>query len=691
MAIDRLGNPGKPSETVFVSDRIDNLTWVGTVISNAEIARTEVLGIRDTPRRNKGINQIFTNLNNVTGLVGRGFGNAKDLETAIAADPKNPNLLTEQQLLAQTVYLGMRDGGDPAMQAALKSGVVAQIETVLPDRLKEVAREVRNLEVTNPDIRTALDMMDSTAENNMWGVAEPTAEERGLVLRAALGNLTGAMAKIPSGHADRPQLEMVVKSLRKQISLLGQPGNNADLKRLVELAEEQRAEEERKRKASELPTRKDEQLIYVRNILDKIESSEKTTRDLYKGQFAAALEEMIERPEMLPEVAVEIRSRLKLHDCAVLMKKANGYVESPKSGGDPECPNVGMAATLAEGMGRALDREAIKFFLKTDANGINVAKAWDLYQDINLNYKEILRSLERTPGELVDDTLKVAVDGDRDMGTIDANYFTDANGERKARVDNYAIDLIMQQSRSTRVLAEKAWVMAKRLHLATGENSIFNAAMTGNDQMAESIFLKIYRQKRDDSGRPRGPQVTIKNIVGLGNSWLRQVSDKPAYDNQGVVPLRAADVKVDEIGEGSMVFHFGVIWSGKIQPLRELLLDRKPDPKTLLSKDFMQTAVDFFNKADKDGSKNLRYWWVVGVLDMAASNGDLGWTQGDISKFRQFLTQEKLSESAGTFLTQEQWADIMKNPFVWKQLKLEWKRILFDFTSAMSGGGARRK
>ena len=129
----------------------------------------------------------------------------------------------------------------------------------------------------------------------------------------------------------------------------------------------------------------------------------------------------------------------------------------------------------------------------------------------------------------------------------------------------------------------------KKLSLATGEDSVFNESLEGNDEMAEDMYLRIYRGKRDKAGRPRGPQINLPHIIGIGNSFLRRLSGVPLYDRNNPPYLLSKDVVVEPdpekklgIEEGSYVYHFGVWWSGKIHPLRNLLLDRQPDPKKLL-------------------------------------------------------------------------------------------------------------
>lgn len=624
----------------------------------------------------------------VKGLAEGGEWSCDSVKTLVetVSDPTrsaNRNVAKDRlDVLANSMYIVMTHGDNEVLRLAVGTKDGATIDAALPDSLKGIGGMVSEIaieqEITNPKLREALKKLDRRAE--VLRASGTIGEEK---LRELVGGKILELSDLVEELDDRGYEELTRVS-----AYLG-----VEADKMAERVNERRGEDR-----MEIPPDKEGQLVIVRQLLEKVENSQRTTRDIYQGQFSAQLEEIIVMPEIHPEVAIEVRSRLKLHDCSVLMKKSNGYVEQPRSGGDPECPTVGMAATLAEGLNHALDNESISFFLKSDTNGFPVSEAWDYYQDVNIKYREILKKIEKSPRELTDG-LKSAVDNDPDLGSIDANYFTDGNFNRKKRVDEYVVGELMKRKKVDRITAEKAWSMAKKLAIATGENSIFNAALSGNDEMAEDIYLKIYRQGRDEKGRPRGPQIHVDKIVGIGNSFLRQVSNVDPADSTGVIPLYSKDVvaepvylsngKKEGIEEGAYVYHFGILWSAKIHPLRSLLLKRDPDPRETIGIDVLQTAQDYFKKADPDGKKNLKYWWVMGVLDLACSYGSLGWTQDDISKFKQYVVKTNLSQSARSFLSKSEWDRAMREGgFVKKMLKLDLKRIgqsVFD-----SGGGRKR-
>lgn len=582
-------------------------------------------------------------------------------------------------ILANSTYIALKYGEKGKFARVVEAGSVMGINDILPEALKGLGEKVRDVEIKNTEIKKVLDNLDKKGR-----VLKVAGEGGKRKLSENLEDAIEQLSEIENLDAKGYKEIMIVSAyLGAEIEKLYEPGEGG----------QQREKGTEGQEEDIFPEGYKEQLVLARILLEKVESSQRTTRDPYLGQYAAKLEEFAGRVDIDPDVAIEIRSRLKLHDSSVLMRKANGYIDAPRSGGDPECPTVGMAATLAEGMGHALDNEAIGFFLKSEANGLPTALAWDKYQNVNCSYRRYLEAIQ--PGLSGD--LKIVVDNDPDMGTIDATYFTDSDPRRKKLVDDRVIEEIVSTSGVDVNLATKAWELIKKMSIATGENAVFNSGLTGNDEMAEDIYLKKYRQGRDVKGRTRGPQITIDKISGLGNSWLRKVSGyQPYNEKSGVKPLFTKDIVVEPdpkehlgIEDGSYVFQFGAWWSAKIHPLRDLLLDRQPDPQKMLNIDFFQNAVDYFNKADPDGSKKLRRYWIAGVLDMACSIGSLGWTQDDISKFRQFATKIPLSKDAGVFLDRYEWDDIMeRGKFVGKMLQLDGKRIWQNYAF---GGGSKKR
>lgn len=571
-------------------------------------------------------------------------------------------------------------GTRPEVAAAMNSGNPEEIDLALgigtAGIMKGVGKVVRENLVTDQYLVRRLNAL------KMAGASQ-------IAISRALNEIT---LKYSEGQiGSEREAEMIMTYLTEMVR------REAEKARI---AAEREAAEARKRE--DVPRTETEQLVLVRGMLERLEASGRHTRDYQLGGIAAQLEGWDAAGLLESKVGEEVRSRLKLIDCYVYMKKSNGWINAPKSGADLESPTIGAAATLANGNnGHVLDGESIEFFLKTSANGIPVREAWDMYQDINLNYREWVRKVEQYKslgvGSLSGASkLKTAVDNDPSLGTVDISYWTDGNAERRLLVDEYVIELLRGNMKVDLKTAKKAWELAQKLALATGENSIFNAALTGNDEMAEDLYLRLYRKSRDDKGRPRGPQITLNDIEGVGNSWLRKISElKEAGDR--FVPLYARDIKAEEIKSGDYVYHNSVWWSVKIHPLRDLLLNRQPDPKELLSINFLQTAQDYFAQADPpgeggfQGKKKLKMIWIKGVLDLAASNGDLGWTSADYGKFKRLATRMSLNTQEKVFVSPESWNEMEKIYHPDRRLaKLHGKMAVRDFILSMGGMDGKR-
>lgn len=649
--------------------------------------------------------------NDMKSIGGYGFDNNIENLMLVANDPNKTQDQKEKAAEAEQIFaLGTARAlinGGLDDKKAIGVGSVLKIEERLPEELKGFGRNVRNAIIDEPKITNIVDSLDVVRKRTLKG-----GESGQKVLRNQIKEAQEKLILLNVDSTKEDQLGMVIEWLGDEIGEVDT--ERGELKELITSLINQKEPGMPTGEDMSLEEKKREQLAYVRGMLDIIESSDDPTGDISKAHLTIKLKEEIRSSEVHPEVAIEVRSRLKLHDCYVFMKKAAGYINAPESGANPQCPTVGMAANLAAGLNHALDSEAVGFLLKGDSNGIPVARAWDLYQKVNIEYFSILDEMG-IPTNTKD--LNVLVDNDRSLGTIEANYFSDGNLSRKKKVDEYIIDKLATEVGCDKSDASKAWSLAKKLSLATGEDSVFNESLGGNDEMAEDMYLRIYRGKRDKVGRPRGPQIHLDHIVGIGNSFLRRLSGVPLYDRNNPPYLLSKDVVVEPdpekklgIEEGSYVYHFGVWWTGKIHPLRNLLLDRRPDSKKILNIDFMQTAQDFFDKADpepepddlEDSNKNreyqyLRYWWVVGVLDMATSIGELGWTQADISRFRQFLIEVPLSDNMApswkskTFLRKEHWDHAMRQGnFAQKMLILDLKRIRRGLLSGVMGGSSSK-
>ncbi|MBI2465264.1 hypothetical protein HYV64_03915 [Candidatus Shapirobacteria bacterium] len=346
MAIDKIGLRYIPSEAVFVGEKVVDEAWKKVVVENAEIARREVLGVTDTPRARDGINLIFKNLNVMTG---GSYGNANELVDAVENDPGNENLALGQLMLAQSVYLAMRDGGNVKMEGALASGTATTIENELPARLKGIAREVRNLEITSPKYRNILDEMDANAALDKWQKLPPSVDEQRKLLEMAMTSLkTGGNG--PVNDEEKREYSLVVRSLRARLNILDAGGDNALLVHFVN--------EKKERESS-----------VVDQLRQRAEEGSRQKADYFKAMAGGATPDSFVSPSspMAPEwlKGMEPRHALlltELNNASFMLGRVSGIGEVVQGSGLFRTDDDGMDFLLNQTPGA---REAFAFILQT--------------------------------------------------------------------------------------------------------------------------------------------------------------------------------------------------------------------------------------------------------------------------------------------------------------------------------------
>ncbi|RLC35519.1 hypothetical protein DRH14_00725 [Candidatus Shapirobacteria bacterium] len=433
---------------------------------------------------------------------------------------------------------------------------------------------------------------------------------------------------------------------------------------------------------SEIPPTKEGQLAMVRRLLRELEDTGRSSDDFQVGRIATILESLSRNSELKKDVRREVQARLNLNDCAIYMNKAGGWIVPPRNGADPVVPSISAAATLAKGRGHELNRDNIQFLLKDGANDLPIARAWDLIQKANYNYFDLLSEVADFYGltgeERVDflgTDLKVFTDDDRSLGKVDTNFYTDPKTDRRSKVRAHLIDSLGDDG-------DRAFMLAERLTVATMETSVFNrSAMTGNDQPAEIIGLKGWRYARYLKSRESGPQIHLFKIEGFGTSWLRYVSKFGSVDQ----PFYTRDLRADLIPEGSYTYFFPVLLTAKWNPLKEVLASVDYKPADMVNAKYFRMIVDYFNKADPEGRSELRLWWLLGVLDMAASDSTLGWQSKDFERFVLLATQplEVDSETISFLDRREVEKKITEYGLRGKMRKMGAKRF---FNAILSGG-----
>jgi len=468
------------------------------------------------------------------------------------------------------------------------------------------------------------------------------------------------------------------------------------------------------------------QRAYVRYFLDSIENSNRDSHDFAISYITNALEASLNK--MVPTVRDEVEARLSLHDCAELVRQANGWIQRPKgiSG-----MTIGDAASEALRRGHEIDRKKLETLLKkydretrVGMPGLIVGEAWDLLQDVNEAkvYEDLILGInrERLKNKLpVLDVKNLELDA-KSKNKNGVGFYTDTDMKRK----EIARQNIIKQLGGNN-FAEKSFQLAEKLTVATLETPVFNKNQgIGNDELADIIGLKRWRIGRRKSGRERGPEFHEDDIEGFGSSYLRFMIEKGGFkDNEN--KLKADDIlkNLNDFSEGSYSY-FCAVKIGRIYALNGLLLDRSPEPYAI-NKSSLQKAITYFDLVDKGllteegkskleiryrqelqgtiaqdqmeeeikkkikqyeakyikyGDKKLRLLWIGGVIDLALGNYYLKWDATAFAELRKAVAQEELSPEKGTFLGLEQWNWILKaNNFQRRFNKLTSFRFMAEY------------
>jgi len=266
----------------------------------------------------------------------------------------------------------------------------------------------------------------------------------------------------------------------------------------------------------ELPEGREQQRQYVRAILDRIEKSNRDCHDFSISTIVQRLEASLD--DMDSEVAREARARLAVHDCSELIKQASGWIAREVDKVGPG-HTIGSAISEAKRRNHELTRDMVSLFLRKEENkkenlpGLNVPKAWNLLQKANFEYEEYVKDKLEKGEEKPPKT-----------------YYTDPNAERRRAKHELLVEELGGGKKASKVAdeaAQKSLQLAEKLTIATLETSVFNrASKSGNDQLAEAIYLKEWREGRKEKGRVRGPRIHEGAIPGFGTSWLRERSEE---------------------------------------------------------------------------------------------------------------------------------------------------------------------
>lgn len=682
-------NQGISNRAIQVAKIMDGLTSADTSVQNDSRDRlNNLFTVFDRQLGNIGVQ----NIKMVKFVAEDGSGRFNNVQRNYAKEVWND--FVDGTALATVGQVGVDSGIRQAVTAKDATGVERRYVALGGEKLRGLGEVAVKSAVADPRLRQLMTSADRQVAAGM---------NRGEVAARLAAKISDEHM---DGKIDDQEGASVLAYLSERLQKVQQVNNGQELTEASA--------------SNEIPTNPESQLRYVRSMLDTLEASNRDTGDYAIANRVHYLESIIH--VLSPEVAKEVRARIALVDCYALMRRANGWIEQPPSGG----MTIGQAAQVAYERNHDLSREVMEFFftaIKTAddreivANGLPIDKAWDWLQVANYEYDEVIDKVAAhfgtDPSRLKKD-LTISFDDDPSLGKVETNFYVDGDDERKNLVREFIVEKL-----GGGYEAKKALQLAERIMYATAETSVINrGSQTGNDQLAEAIGLHAYRRSRAHTGRNRGPEIHIDEIPGFGISWIRQFSRVTNVNT----PLLSKDIRPNRIEEGNYLYYYGVWVSAKIHPLREEIMNIAPDPKKMLSRGYFQRAVDYFNKADppynvvrvpdrnmlphevlsesngdryiiykgrkvvgtrqedelvfdfgegvkvvaektKEGKKRLRSWYIAGVVQMASTEDSLGWTLDDVQDLGNLVSRERyaeLSEEAGTFISKESWNWIMK-------------------------------
>ncbi|MDD2483332.1 MAG: hypothetical protein PHE32_00600 [Candidatus Shapirobacteria bacterium] len=403
-------------------------------------------------------------------------------------------------------------------------------------------------------------------------------------------------------------------------------------------------------------------LAYSRELLDYLENSNYSSDDInISGETTRLLNYILNKKivdkvgkKEFKDIGDEIRARLALHDTAFYMAKASGGLSERSNNSIPN---------ILEKLGehdRFLTREVMRFFFDNNKD-LDFTKAWNLLQEANFNYQQILRkagvSEEKIGYKFIrtKDDKDPAITSDSFFGKKYINYEYDPKEEDKGIVFDYMIKELGGGEK-----ARKALQLAEKMFIASGESSVVNVGFVNGDEFSEAIQFGRFREDDARPGKTKnsGPDVHRGWIKSLTPGWLRNFSGINDPDK----PISADIIRnnLDYLeGKKDFYTYHSVIVGKKTGALKELLLSKKLEkPEEIVDIDYFRSKIDLFNKLDSKNKKSLRVFWVAGLLQSQMMNRNNLWDSDHISSLKRILTKESLTlkgQPAEYFLTKEEW------------------------------------
>lgn len=381
----------------------------------------------------------------------------------------------------------------------------------------------------------------------------------------------------------------------------------------------------------------------------------------------------------------EIKARLAIFDIGKLMEDVNFRVTEPG--------RSGMADVIdqAAKMDRVLDREVMNFcFKEAKTVGYDIASAWDLIQEANFNYRELLNKVWESGIDGVDRSryteAKIKAEKDKfteikdlSLTDFDGGLFMDrgVNRKRADLVDKYIISQLGENGKKT-------YQLANELVNATAERSSFNFGFIKGDSFSESIYFRSFREDDAKKGKKVGP-IANRGIESLAHGWLRFLSSKEKdYLVEKMGAIKAENINIEEIDNSKKdsIMYFGKILPSYVLTTRNALMDTDPDLKKILNISWLQELTSAIDKVDlrydivktadgyrkakenddkkliektRCGPQDIKVFYVLGLFELFATKENLGFTSDVMKDFRRIFVDTNLSDTAKPFLSESQW------------------------------------
>jgi hypothetical protein len=547
-----------------------------------------------------------TNAETMLKMVEDGMGNSYGFKTVGEALNKSSEAGVDDGLrvLALGVYEGMRSNSgvkdwNADMTFAIGKASKSEIDSLLPDPLKGLGGKIVEVMVGENDKNFVNDI------NKLDKMRSRT-------------DMNNAEQKVDLAS----ECKELSKSIRKSAE------SDACAVIASYLSEESRILESNEKV---FPKEQKEQLIYVRGVLNEME---KFGYDIYgpgleESRYYQILTNIFNEPGLDPEVKREAVSRVNLQSIYNHMSSVNGVLDPNK--GNSMIIQLGKAAGGAgKGVPYYFTTENLKFYFGKDT-GIGsrlsqaMARAWDIYQDINMTdatdtcgglhtmFLEMMthpdflakNGLDATTMEYRDlELLKIATKknepknrANREMwADLYTNYFQLSDGEVKNLINRYIEYKLIQEGYSEQEAAkgrELSWNTA----VATGETSLWNWVFIETDDVAETAYTWLDTVDRIGftKGKSIGSLTMWNKVETMGTSYLRFLSNRTVFGK-----IKSSEIKTDKRNEPKtdLAYFWIATMTNKVFNLKSML--RKEDfIAGKVSADYVKSMIDAVTKTAK--------------------------------------------------------------------------------------------